>query len=542
MILVLILGTCFGVFADGGDVSIDAVFQNNRLKISGTAGADAGEAVTLRIYPESDSGMSYDDLASGKAMVKLLYTAEGGVFETDFVPGAVFSSGKYTAEAVYGGACAYAQFMLVNEDEAAGVLYAINHAATESEFGELVAANTVNLGIDALVYEGKETCINEVLFGQRPDEGYTGVTFGNEYNRALCVYELKATDAKLDAILDKYTDYIDTDYTKDIGIYDEGVTDNLRARLSEAYYTKYSVDEVITRELLVSRVLLSERYTVLRDILEPLLEELGYDLTDYNKLKDVAPVYKRISNNKSDIETFEDIETEFESAVEAERKAQSSDNSGKVSGGSGGGGGFSSVATNTKTVTADVSGEDLLTAPKPSYSDIAGHWAKNYITALTDSGAINGYADGRFCPDKNITRAEFVKIIIGAFEIGLTNQRSVFKDVPSDAWYADYVVTAAAKNLVKGTDGSFMPDSPITRQDAAVILYRLIDGKSTGAIPDFDDKDLIADYAADGVAELAGLGIINGYNNRFEPARSITRAEASAMIVRLMEQRGGDNE
>ena len=54
---------------------------------------------------------------------------------------------------------------------------------------------------------------------------------------------------------------------------------------------------------------------------------------------------------------------------------------------------------------------------QPSFNDIAGHWAADNINQLVGLGAINGYPDGSFKPDNNITRAEFTTILVRAFQL-----------------------------------------------------------------------------------------------------------------------------
>ena len=85
-----------------------------------------------------------------------------------------------------------------------------------------------------------------------------------------------------------------------------------------------------------------------------------------------------------------------------------------------------------------------------------------------------------------------------------------------------------------GANDLFRPDDKLTKQDAVVILSRLIGPLEEEApIVKFNDYDDIAIYANDAVNKLYSMGIINGYNNNFFPRKNITRAETAALIVRL---------
>ena len=93
---------------------------------------------------------------------------------------------------------------------------------------------------------------------------------------------------------------------------------------------------------------------------------------------------------------------------------------------------------------------------------------------FSEQGIINGYGDSTFRPQNNITRAEFVTIIVNAFLTGEPSGEAVFTDVYEDAWYFDAVMLAFEKGIIKGvSETEFMPEENIRRQDMAVILKNL---------------------------------------------------------------------
>ncbi len=106
--------------------------------------------------------------------------------------------------------------------------------------------------------------------------------------------------------------------------------------------------------------------------------------------------------------------------------------------------------------------------------DIKGHWAEQQIGAWLDKGLVNGYPDGTFKPNKSITRAEFITMVNAAF--GFKEDTAAnFPDVKSTDWFAGAIATAKTAGYVSGyADGTIRPESMITRQEAAVILDKIL--------------------------------------------------------------------
>ena len=110
-----------------------------------------------------------------------------------------------------------------------------------------------------------------------------------------------------------------------------------------------------------------------------------------------------------------------------------------------------------------------------TFSDVAkSHWAANYIGYMQQFGIITGYADGSFRPDTSVTRAEFAAIA-SRFE-RLTEGTKSFSDVPSSHWAAKYINFAATRGWVNGyADGTFRPNNSITRAEVAAVTCRLLE-------------------------------------------------------------------
>jgi uncharacterized repeat protein (TIGR02543 family) len=113
-------------------------------------------------------------------------------------------------------------------------------------------------------------------------------------------------------------------------------------------------------------------------------------------------------------------------------------------------------------------------------SDITGNWAQKDIEKLVSLGYISGYPDGTYKPDSQITRAEFCVIMDKVLNLApSTNETQTFTDVNSTAWYDQTVETAVYAGIVKGyNDGTFRPNAPISRQEMACVLVQALGEQS----------------------------------------------------------------
>ena len=109
------------------------------------------------------------------------------------------------------------------------------------------------------------------------------------------------------------------------------------------------------------------------------------------------------------------------------------------------------------------------------YTDVkAGDWYNNAISTLSDLGIITGYEDGTFRPNASISRAEFVTIATRFFDY-TAEYEGTFSDVSYSSWYADFVQAAVDMGLVNGYEnGTFRPNASITRAEAVAIVNRVL--------------------------------------------------------------------
>jgi len=214
---------------------------------------------------------------------------------------------------------------------------------------------------------------------------------------------------------------------------------------------------------------------------------------------------------------------------------------------SGGGGGITVTVTPTPSPTLTPTPTPLPSqaADSISFNDI-DHvpWAHESINTLAERGIIAGMGNGQFKPDDNVTRAQFVKMLVLAFELVDNEAMADFTDVQPSEWYYPYIASAQKHGIVNGfEDGSFGVDAAITRQDMAVMAFRAaqkyekISDKLNIEMQElnFADKDQISEYARQSVGIMQKLNIINGVGeNRFAPQEYTTRAAAAKVIYGLL--------
>ena len=170
------------------------------------------------------------------------------------------------------------------------------------------------------------------------------------------------------------------------------------------------------------------------------------------------------------------------------------------------------------------------------FTDVDGvEWAKEAIDALSASGVVAGIGGGQFAPDAAVTREQFVKMIVSALNMEVAEGDAEFTDLEKGAWYQSFVNTAVKNNIISGIgEGKFGIGINITRQDAAVILYRAAQLSANGELG-FTDNAEISDYAQDAVKTLSAMGVVGGTGDgSFAPKATCTRAQAAVMIYRLL--------
>lgn len=182
---------------------------------------------------------------------------------------------------------------------------------------------------------------------------------------------------------------------------------------------------------------------------------------------------------------------------------------------------------------------------KRSFADVtATFWASRAIASLAAKQIVSGVTDTTFEPGRTVTRAEFTKLLVET--LGLTEPGAIsFKDVASNAWYAQYVAIAVNAGLVSGKSADiFDPKRRITREEMAVMLvkaYKTLHASAATsgvAAAVFSDDGSIAPWAKADVDTATALGLLKGRAaGTFAPKGTATRAEAAQAIFNLIEMK-----
>jgi len=167
------------------------------------------------------------------------------------------------------------------------------------------------------------------------------------------------------------------------------------------------------------------------------------------------------------------------------------------------------------------------------FIDIDGHWAFNYIEKLRVLNVVQGDGEGNFEPNRNVNRAEAIKIIMLAFRIGgISCHSEYFPDMSSADWFCDVVSKAYQDGYVQGDDGQLFPGRDLTRAEGVKIVLEIM-GIEVPDITEMPFADVEIDkWYAKYIAKAKELNIVQGVGEGdFEPNRSITRAELSKIAA-----------
>lgn len=182
------------------------------------------------------------------------------------------------------------------------------------------------------------------------------------------------------------------------------------------------------------------------------------------------------------------------------------------------------------------------------FNDITEEYkfAEAAIYELANKGIIDGMGDGLYAPQNAFTREQFCKIIVEALGYETKEYQGAFSDVTADRWSSVYVQAAVDNGLFVGnTDGTFLPEKIISRQEMAAVAARaaVASGKVAQEKLDkfvmeksgYSDKDTVADWAGSSVAWLEAEKVFEGVAvENFEPAKDVNRAEAALVVFNTL--------
>lgn len=198
------------------------------------------------------------------------------------------------------------------------------------------------------------------------------------------------------------------------------------------------------------------------------------------------------------------------------------------------------AATGKVTFTTTHFSKYAVSYVNKTFSDISKYgWAKKQIEALAAKGIIGGTSATTFAPGVNITRADFMVLLVKS--LGLTAKvDSNFDDIKASDYYYEAVGIAKQLGITTGSGNNlFKPKEFITREDMMVLvnkalkLQNKITNASDSVLTQFADANQIASYAEQSAANLVSAGIVSGSGDKVNPKGYATRAEIAVIVYKI---------
>ncbi|KQN98845.1 hypothetical protein ASF12_18785 [Paenibacillus sp. Leaf72] len=188
-----------------------------------------------------------------------------------------------------------------------------------------------------------------------------------------------------------------------------------------------------------------------------------------------------------------------------------------------------------------------LALKKSDLVDIQGHWAAAEISSMNSRMIVNGQDESHFNPEAPITRAEIAGLLARALGLPNVGNHTDFHDVNESSWYSGAVASVKAYGIMDGfKDGTFRPNEQVSRQEAIVIIVRAlrlaegaslaINDNTTVDLSEYADVNQIGEWAREAIQIAIKEGLVKGYGNKLQPKKLLTRAETTVLIYRMLLQ------
>jgi len=543
-------------------VTVNAIpdIKTGALRVSGKFSSKGVNEFTLLILKpgETPENITNENFMEKTDFIFMGQTDEDGSFSVGCLPYESWS-GLEQRVIISGSETGFASFIFITSELESKIVSLILNSDSDSidkmlSEEMLIEGNTLGayLGIDFSDYnslDDKETVCTQIAGRDFKSISNLGnaivdaITAQKEYETALAadaalLKEInQATDSQMHLLIIQNSQRFQIDTEREYGysylkkLWDEGESDEV-----------LNVYDALRNTKKLSRFKDAFDEAVLLASVNSAAWQSVYDIiTLYEDELGIENIddYDDLSNSqKSDI-LRKMASSEFKTIAAVKKKFSDLIESFSSSGKAGGGGGSSKGSGASGQMTLPVVQQDMQSDgdKNPVFTDIVSvPWATEAIEFMSNQKIINGYPDGSFKPESPVTREEFAKILV--LSLGLFNKNAVceFDDVSKDSWYYQYVASAYEAGIIKGTGESFGSANLITREDAATMIYRaaLMINKELGEGKTFSDENLISDYAKDAVRNLGG-GIISGdENGNFNPKDQTTRAQAVKLLYELI--------
>ena len=170
------------------------------------------------------------------------------------------------------------------------------------------------------------------------------------------------------------------------------------------------------------------------------------------------------------------------------------------------------------------------------FADTEGHWAEEYIAEWSNNGILNGIGNNKFNPDGYMTRAEAAAVFSRLLALSERANISDFKDVDSDAWYAESLEKCVAAGILNGDGNNMNPGGYITREMFFTMFGRAFSIQPESTLSkEFSDADEISSWAQGYTYAFINQGYVNGVTkDTVAPKQNIDRASVITLLDRLI--------
>lgn len=173
------------------------------------------------------------------------------------------------------------------------------------------------------------------------------------------------------------------------------------------------------------------------------------------------------------------------------------------------------------------------------FNDTSNHWAQGYINELSNRGYLQGYADGTFLPDKVMTKAEFVSVLLRC----MYNSPAYNYNLSSTGHWADPQINEAVRQgiiVLSEYPQGFNKDNAINRAEVSAMVVRALGKQPDYAFASFKDNNIVNNSPYAGYIKVAHQeGLVTGFpDGEFKPYNYITRAQACSILSRYLTKIG----
>lgn len=529
-IITFSVGTAFA----SGDFMTDFTYdaQTGTITVVGSTGTEGMQCIDTLLFKGRDANVPDED---NTVDYRMNYTDDNGDFSFKIPLSDALSGGVYTLCISSETDKSTQNIVIVNNEESAEALAKLNNAKDEKTVANELMQNYEKFGLRDNTDKTKIELAAKMVFESKPENGYkSAAEVQYIIEKAAIIYEMKNANTleAFDKVLKNKGNVLNIEYSEFEKI-EESAKKELFSYIKSYSYGKNGFEKDYDEMLMLAQICGASTWYKQKEMLIQYGKNFDINLdnnTNYNKVQNKDKVFQNLFDRKPHSETA--LKSSFETAVSEVLNGENRQTTG-TGGGSGGSSGGSSGGNYTATPGVQTPSSEKNELP---FSDISTHWAKNEITELSAKKIINGFDDGTFRPDFNCTRAEFVTIIVNAFNL-TGGGEILYNDIQTGAWYTSAIAAAAQTGVINGyPGGGFHPEDKITREEAAVVIYRLLNflGLNTDGNMEFSDSSQISDFAKEAVGKLGGAGIVSGTDTGFEPKEYITRAQTVKIIWNIL--------